>query len=122
MVIINVDTKEALNWFYANSMMAFEGISIESSALRDLIKCMRARGYEKEEDPTLYCIKGSFMNEVYGLTGTNAYPDDLHIIVVSDFYEVGFKFAAEARWFDDIVDNNSIRQHAIDTDLEADYR
>ena len=58
---------------------------------------------------------GTHMNEKYGLTGTNRYPDD---IVFLAFPLVGlrvpklamFKIRMQDRWFDDIVDNNAMRE------------
>ncbi len=60
---------------------------------------------------------GRQMNEVYGLTGNNAYPDDLHFLAFSlDGLHVGklamFKLKMKDRWFDDIIDNNVVRQEA----------
>ena len=58
---------------------------------------------------------GQQMNEQYGLTGDNAYPDDLHFLAFSlDGLDVGklaiFKLQMDDRWFDDIVANNAERQ------------
>lgn len=62
-------------------------------------------------------FKGSDMNEQYGLTGTNAYKDDLvGLMFPLDGLAVPklayFKLKARDRWFDDIVDNNQRRQEA----------
>ena len=55
------------------------------------------------------------MNEVYCLTGTNRYPDDLTFLCFPlDGLHVGklamFKLEMGDRWFDDIVDNNLRRE------------
>ena len=56
------------------------------------------------------------MNLAYGLTGDNAYRDDLHIVSVklSDIENVGAivipRFQVGGRWFDDIVANNRRRE------------
>lgn len=60
---------------------------------------------------------GRDMNEVYGLTGDNAYKDDLHFLAFPlDGLDVGrlaiFKLVCGDRWFDDIVDNNRRRNEA----------
>ena len=58
---------------------------------------------------------GKEMNEEFHLTGTNAYPDDLHFLAFPlDGLDVGklsmFKLRMGDRWFDDIVDNNARRE------------
>lgn len=61
---------------------------------------------------------GAEMNTRYGLTGDNAYPDDLHFLAFPlDGMDVPklaiFKMRMQDRWFDDIVDNNTERQNEI---------
>lgn len=64
-------------------------------------------------------FKGKDMNEYYGLTGSNAYQDDLTFLA---FPLIGlnvnrlalFKLAMQDRWFDDIVDNNAWREGSDD--------
>ena len=58
------------------------------------------------------------MNEFYGLTGNNAYNDELTCLMFSlntlDVAKLAiFRLQAEDKWFDDIVDNNRRRQEAI---------
>lgn len=58
---------------------------------------------------------GLEMNNRYGLTGENRYPDDLHFLAFSlDGLDIGklaiFKLTHRDRWFDDIVDNNQYRE------------
>lgn len=62
-----------------------------------------------------YQFTGADMNAEYGLTGNNAYPDDLRFLCFPlDGLDVGrlaiFKLIAGDRWFDDIVDNNLRRE------------
>lgn len=62
---------------------------------------------------------GAEMNAYYGLTDTNAYPDDLNFLAFPlDDLNVGklamFKLQMQDRWFDDIVANNAARQKEID--------
>lgn len=61
---------------------------------------------------------GDDMNEHYGLTGTNAYPDDFQCLAFSlDGLNTPklamFKLRMGDRWFDDIVDNNERHQMAM---------
>ena len=58
------------------------------------------------------------MNMEYGLTGDNAYPDDLTFLMFPlTGLNMGrlaiFKILMSDRWFDDIVDNNCRRQETI---------
>ena len=60
------------------------------------------------------------MNEKYGLTENNAYPEDLNFISIDldnfkDMEKLAtIKIKIGARWLDDIVDNNKFRQDKID--------
>lgn len=62
-----------------------------------------------------YDFTGADMNAEYGLTGNNAYQDDLHFLCFPlDGLDIArlsfFKLIAADRWFDDIVDNNRRRE------------
>ena len=62
-----------------------------------------------------HVISGAYMNSVYDLFGSNAYPDDLNIVVIrlsdlKDYSAIIMKrFEFGGRWFDDVVDNNTRR-------------
>mgnify|MGYP005896652539 CR=1 FL=1 len=63
-------------------------------------------------------FKGADMNEIYGLTGNNAYDEGLTFLMFPlDGLDVPklaiFRLQAGDKWFDDIVDNNRRRQDAI---------
>lgn len=70
--------------------------------------------------PSLFItFKGSDLNEFYGLTGENAYRDELTCLMFPlDSLDVArlaiFKLQAGDRWFDDLVYNNRRRQEIID--------
>ena len=98
--IINVNTKEQLDFLYDNWAMTWEGLT-EESFEEALEEC----GGENAKG---YLIKGKDMNAHYHLTGTNAYPDDLNIFAVYPFK--GLAMMYEARWFTDIVDSNTRRE------------
>ena len=59
------------------------------------------------------------MNEKYGLTKDNAYPEDLNIVSIKledikNIFRLSVaRFEIGARWFSDIVDNNIERQNQI---------
>lgn len=60
-------------------------------------------------------FSGKEMNNFYNLKGNNAYPSNLTFLAFPlDGLNIGklaiFKIKMQDRWFDDIVDNNAIRQ------------
>lgn len=67
---------------------------------------------------TFYTFSGKLMNSAYNLTGSNAYPDDFTFLCFTlDGLDVGklamFKMKFNARWLDDIVDNNNAREQRM---------
>lgn len=117
--------KEMLKEFCEHSMFTFEGIDIESKegrkSIKELEKLLRSSGYN-EKDFIAFWMKGSVMNNHFGLTGRNAYNDDLTFLVIPNYYNVLMKVKLGARWFDDIVASNTIKQNAILTNCEPDYQ
>lgn len=104
-------TNELFDEFYNGSALTLEGLDLNDleayiNYLNDIAGV--------NDDATIHIIKGESMNNHYSLFGRKAYPDDLHIIVIklSDFANASalvFKrFEFGGRWFDDVVDNNSL--------------
>lgn len=106
--IENVTTKEQLNVLYNNSAFTIEGLAEES--IPDLIAWLEENTTFNVDEPKVYITKGSVMNDMYNLSGDNAYQSDLNIvsIVDIDLFKVALKrFSVGGRWFDDIIDNNA---------------
>lgn len=124
MKLVRLGMKEfagKVNDFYNKSMFTFEGLNYDDEpGMQKLEEHIRVRGYNKKEF-VAYCFTGDMMNEHFGLTDSNAYADDLKFIVIPDFYDPVYKMTIGARWFDDIVSNNTIRQNAINHHTEEDY-
>ena len=114
MEIIEVKTKEQLQELYDAWAMTWEGLRSEDFEVA-LQECGKdgAKGF---------LTKGKVMNELCHLTGDNAYPDDLGFLVVPDLHIPELKLALGARWFDDIVSSNAIKQHAVDENTEPDFK
>lgn len=116
--------KEFFTDFSAHSMFTFEGIDIESKegkkGLDKLEKLLRDTGFT-EKHCIGYHFKGEVMNRLCKLTGDNAYPDDLTFLVIPNYYNPMVKLQVGARWFDDILANNSIKQNAINFDCKPDF-
>ena len=50
------------------------------------------------------------MNKAYKLTGYNKYSNDLTFVSVADYYDPIVKVQLNARWLDDIIENNLYRE------------
>ena len=98
------------------SALTLEGLAEES--IPDFINWVKE--YTPMRNETAYIIKGKTMNDIYRLTGDNAYPDDCTIVSIKledmeDSMKVVIpRFQIGARWFDDIVGNNEMRERAKD--------
>ena len=113
--------EEHLKEFENTSAFTFEGIDLsDKSNVVQFEQAARKAGFT-EKHMIGYWFKGSVMNRVYRLSGTNAYPEDLTFLVIPNLYNPIFKMMIGARWFDDIVHNNSIKQRAVDTGVDPDY-
>ena len=113
--------EEFLTMFTENSCFTIEGLDLKDKESNKLMeRDFRAAGFT-EKDFIVYVLKGSTMNDYYGLTDSNAYNPELTIAVIPNFYNPIFKLVVGARWFDDIIANNAIRQNAINYSHEPDY-
>lgn len=86
------------------SAMTWEGLLLDEKSA-NLIQ--QECGTDKS---LLYVIKGKEMNEVLGLKGDNAYPNDLNIVSIYPSKEGLLAIQVGARWLDDIVANNLARE------------
>ena len=112
MNIIRLTTREQLNELENGSAFTLEGLAEES--IPDLLEWVKQYTPLIKED--VYVTKGPTINEIYHLTGDNAYPDDCTLVSIKlddmEHYEkiVIPRFQIGGRWFDDIVDNNARRE------------
>ena len=94
------------------SALTMEGLADES--IPDFINWVKEHTPMKNE--VAYVVKGKTMNHIYELTGNNAYPDDLTIVSIkledmeNSMAVIIPRFEIGARWFDDIVMNNAMRE------------
>ena len=110
MNLINVETKELLKELTMAWAMTWEGLS-EDSFEEAMDYCCK-----DGKDGTGYLIKGKVMNSICGLTGSNAYPDDLNIFAIKNFKGLAMNYGA--RWLWDIVHNNGEREGYLPFDLD----
>lgn len=110
---ITVTTKEQLDVLYKSSALTIEGLTADEENLDAFATWLEEHGALGKEEICFHIIPGKLMNEVYELTGTNAYPDDLTIVSVTNINQMKItipRFQIGGRWFDDIVDNNARRE------------
>lgn len=108
---VNTDiTMSLCDEFYDDSSLTLEGLDLDSlddyaNYLDDICGL--------EDGAVFHVIDGNTMNDFYTLSGKNAYPDNLHIVVIklSDLVNpdkiILKRFEFDGRWFDDVVDNNA---------------
>ncbi len=114
MKVIHVFTKEQLDALYNQSALTWEGLSISEDNLNAVMNWLKDHNALVEGvEPTFHITTGRLMNKYYGLTGDNAYHNDLNIVSVTNIldYQVALaRFEVGGRWFSDIVDNNARRE------------
>lgn len=112
---INVTTKGQLDELYKSSALTFTGVSSEEESLNQIIGWIKEKS-EVANPISIHIISGQIMNDNYGLTGNNTYPKDLTLISIKleDIKNVNAivipRFEVGGRWFDDIVNNNAMRE------------
>ena len=111
-----VSSKSDMDKFYKGNDFTLEGIQCDEASCQ-MIANYLARNFDVNTPIEIYVIKGKDMNKVYDLYGDNAYPNDLHIMVIplkslkksSDIVDA--KYSIKARYFNDVVDNNEYREY-----------
>ena len=94
------------------SALTIEGLA--ESSIDDFLDWIET--HTKMKCRVAYLMKGSLANSEWGLTGKNAYPDDLNIVSVKlddmeDWNKIVLpRFQVGGRWLDDIYDNNIRRE------------
>lgn len=111
---IHIFSAEDLKALYDDSALTITGLKVDS--IPDFVKWVES--YTKLLRRRAYIVSGKVMNSYCGLTGDNAYQDDLNLVAIklsdiADYTKIVFpRFQVGGRWFDDIVDNN--RRHEED--------
>lgn len=115
MKIINTFTKEQLDELYNESALTWEGLSTSEENLNAVMEWLKDHKATIDGvEPTFHITTGRLMNKYYGLSGDNAYHNDLHIVSVTGINPVPIalaRFEVGGRWFDDVVDNNAMREN-----------
>ena len=103
------------------SAFTWEGMTLDQENIDAIADAfIDAQLVKKETDKIIgYIWYGRTMNSLYDLHGDNQYQDDLPFLCFDNksFNGSGnlnvFKLSVGARWLDDIVRNNSIREEGI---------
>lgn len=124
MNIIKVTTKAQLDELYKDWSLTIEGLSPDEKNLAELLDWVKELTPLKRED--VYTIEGAVMNREYGLTGTNAYPDNGCTLVCVKLADMEHpkrvaipRFQIAGRWFTDICDNNARRERESRSGVEG---
>lgn len=96
-------TKQRLEELRHKSAPTWEGLDTEG--LDEQLK-------EIDAEVTYEVCTGEEMNKAYKLTGSNAYPDDLSIVILTHWSipMMSWKLQYGCRWLDDVIDNNVWRE------------
>ena len=111
---IKVTTKAQLDALEKNSALTWVGLIADDENLKAAFDWIER--FTPVRTRRAHVIDGATMNLAYGLTGENAYKDDLTIVAVmlddiEDPMKIAIpRFQVEGRWFDDIVENNRRRE------------
>lgn len=113
----DVTNKEQLDYLYNQSALSIEGVHARTDSDRAMLKRVFEERYGIDtKEMALHTIDGKTMNKFYKLTGDNAYQDNLHILSITGLPTGkqldNLKTDLGMRWFDDIVDNNRLRENA----------
>lgn len=113
---ILVTTREQLDDLINDSALTWEGLKMDTEEnYKQVTDWMRKHG-AKPKTENVYITEGKTMNELEGLTGDNAYPDDLSIVSfklseIENAMALAIpRFSVQGRWMDDIVENNRRRE------------
>ncbi len=100
------------------SAFTWEGMDLSDENLGEIARifCNEKLVKDGKESIDAYTWSGAVMNALYGLTGDNAYADDLPFLSFDNDSFDGdgslsvFKMTVGARWLDDIVRNNELNE------------
>lgn len=113
---IKIETRVTLDELYQSDAICLLGLN--KGCHMEFIDWMESE-CDVRFKPTMkvFEVSGEMMNRSYGLTGDNAYSNDLNIVLISlnDVEDIGKlpmrRFEMEGlKWFCDVVDNNEVQE------------
>ena len=112
---IYVNSKDQFEKLYKSNALTLLGLDDTDKNLYSFAKWIKDLS-EISNPLNMYIIKGKQMNEQYGLSGNNKYPNEFRIVCVEleDIKQaekiVIPRFQISGRWFNDVVDNDVRRE------------
>lgn len=113
----NVTTESGCKQLYDDWSLTVVGLKLTS--VPELFEFLCQYTAFKTKEVSYYVIKGKVMNSVYGLRGTNQYPEDLTLVafMLADMVTPNAvalpRLQFGGRWFYDIVENNAMRNRGV---------
>lgn len=113
-----VDVKYARQFCHLEETdaLTIEGLIADEDTFNGLEEFLTEHGAMAETGIVFWIIKGADMNSYYGLTGDNAYPDNLTIVnipldQITNIAAIALPMREfGGRWYSDVVDNNLRRE------------
>jgi len=92
---VKTATIEDLDTFYEDWSFTLEGIEDSNEQYDALIRWILDYTTFVNDSVTVYRVSGKLMNNMYKLTGNNAYPPDLNIAIIklSEIEDVGMRYS-----------------------------
>lgn len=113
----DVSTAEELEFLKKDWAITWVGLSTDKESIEALLDFVKK--YTPIFKREVWISHGDLMNKTYGLTGPNAYPDDLTIVSIP-LCQIMFpdnlsepRIACGGRWMWDIVENNLARERLL---------
>lgn len=113
-----VDVKYARQFCHLEETdaLTIEGLIADEDTFNGLEEFLAEHDAMAETGIVFWIIKGADMNAYYGLTGDNAYPDNLTIVnipldQITNIAAIALPMREfGGRWYSDVVDNNLRRE------------
>lgn len=113
--LTNEEFEENFQKFYDNWDVTYEGFCDTKENLEYLEEEI-LKDYLKTNSLEASVIKGKMLNDKLSLTGDNAYPEDLNILIIPqsqlnnvERFAIKERMEYGFRWFTDVIDNNRRR-------------
>lgn len=112
--IKDVTSKEEIEKLKSMSAFTIEGLLLNEDNSGDLVDWLKENNaFIDGKQINAHRITGKLMNESYGLTNSNKYPNEVSIISFTNIDQMSLitaRFSVGGRWLDDIIENNQNRE------------
>ena len=127
-VIKEATDQVTLDKLYNSEAYCAEGLDNDDESIHKLANAIQDKwiGAKETDEIYFYRCMGKDLNEIYHLTGSNRYKDDLNILFLdwnasfSKSFDVS-RYKGNFRYFSDVVDNNARREIRKGNEHYKDY-